>query len=77
MITRRKEDTVKYLLSHTEKEKAKIAQIGTVGKCKGWIQTLIIYGVMAAVIGPVLYANYKEVMGVEVDTEETTAKARN
>ena len=65
------------MLSHSEKEKAKIAQIGTFGKCRGWIQTLIIYGVMAAVIGPVLYSNYKEVMGIDVDMEETTAKARN
>ena len=32
---------------------------------------------MAAVIGPVLYSNYKEVMGIDVDMEETTAKARN
>jgi hypothetical protein len=32
---------------------------------------------MAAVILPVLYTNYKEVMGVEAQTEETTAKARN
>ena len=60
VVSRRKEDTLKYIREYTDRLKADEAKRSIAAKAGGWVSNLIVWGAMAAIVGSVLYSHYLE-----------------
>lgn len=73
-MNRRKEDTLKYVRDYAERLRADQAKRSIVSKLSVWIKNLIVWGIMAAIIGSVLYSHYVEANNPEAESVKMQAK---
>lgn len=75
VISRRKAATLAYLTEKELTKQRKEKERSSVAKCGSMVKTLLMYGAVAGVVGPMIYALYKEKMqGAEANEFEEMAR---
>lgn len=80
-ITKRKDMTIKFITDHYNKVNEDKKKRSIARKAGGWMQTLIVYGVVVAIVGSSFYANYKAIKDpqaaeTEMKLKRTRAKTK-
>lgn len=78
-VTRRKEMTIKFLTNHYTKVHEEERKRSMLSKSGGWIKNLIVWAVIAFIVGSSVYSKYQEHVGVpqtDLETRKMQAKSK-
>ena len=73
-MTRRKDDTIRYMKEYQDRVNAELAKQSYARKAGGWISNLIVYGTMALIVGGALYQQWNEQNNPELELAKVQTK---